>query len=152
MLIFNQMQLLASLLGFCIHSSLPFQEFTLNKYIWTMWCSGIILLCFSSKIFFFWTLFPPEDCVIYTQLIQLLKNSNFFIHAFIFRVFTTLLTFLLSSSGPVFLQIIFGMQQFGNKVSLNTRGQCCLKKSLHQWLKPDCEPYSLVVTQSCPCF
>lgn len=89
-----------------------------------------LFYCFSSKIFFFWTLLSPEDSVIYTQLIKLLKNSNFFIHAFIFRMFTTLLTFLLSSSGPVFLQIIFGMQQFGNEVYLNTRGQCCFKKKV----------------------
>lgn len=86
-----------------------------------------VLELFYSKIFFFWKLLSPEDSVIYSQLIKLLKNSNF-IHAFIFRMFTTLLTFLLSSSGPVFLQIIFGMQQFGNKVYLNTRGQRCLKK------------------------
>lgn len=110
-----------------------------------------VLELFYSKIFFFWKLLSPEDSVIYSQLIKLLKNSNF-IHAFIFRMFTTLLTFLLSSSGPVFLQIIFGMQQFGNKVYLNTRGQRCLKKkNLHQWLKPDCEPYSLILTQDCPC-
>lgn len=35
--------LLHCLVSVFIHSSLPFQEFTLNKYIWTMWCTGVIL-------------------------------------------------------------------------------------------------------------